>query len=320
MTDFWGVQTSDGKPYLMWFGPKDLVRGDYPINAIPESGADLCSVLPTKDPKAALEWFGKVRGTTAPTMMPRLLHRGQRHPRMWRGAIDPEPMVPLVRMGAPHNGPEDRAMLATATAASSLFRTLDSAFYAVEPHSKNADTYSHQLRHLLILAATEVEAGWKGVLKANGYPGSHLTTNDYVKVMKPLALGLWKVRLSFYPDYPPLRPFEDWTPADPTDSLPWYAAYHAVKHDREGSLNQATLANVITAAAALMVLAVAQFGWSAWITSVGAGPFSQGLFSFDEGPGWDADECYFPPQSAGQWEYVPYPFKAPTGTRKHKRP
>jgi hypothetical protein len=38
------------------------------------------------------------------------------------------------------------------------------------------------------LAATEVEAQWRGVLAPNGCSPARLSTADYVKILKPMRL------------------------------------------------------------------------------------------------------------------------------------
>jgi hypothetical protein len=53
---------------------------------------------------------------------------------------------------------------------------------------------------------------------------------------------------------PPVRPFAGWNARRPTASLSWYDAYNKTKHDRTGSLNQATLQRCIEAVAANLVL------------------------------------------------------------------
>lgn len=106
-------------------------------------------------------------------------------------------------------------------------------FRRVEPDKVNADTiYGHEIRNLLTLACMEVESSWRAVLKVNHYtppglrPGSapRYTTNDYVKLLAPLRLGEYTVRLSGHPNIDPFAPFAGWDPARPTESLPWYDA------------------------------------------------------------------------------------------------
>lgn len=142
-----------------------------------------------------------------------------------------------------------------------ILSRLENVFSIVEPTPANAGVFGHELRHLLILACTEVESSCKAVLRANTYtsPG-RWSTNDYVKVVDPLRLRDWEVALTHCPGYPPFMPFLDWDPARPTESLAWYKSYNNVKHDRETTFSQATFEHAIAAAAAAYVLVIAQFG------------------------------------------------------------
>ncbi|WP_440131086.1 hypothetical protein, partial [Klebsiella pneumoniae] len=84
-------------------------------------------------------------------------------------------------------------------------------------------------RNVLIIAATEVEAQWKGVLKANGKNGKN--TSNYVLLADALKLREFSIRLPFYPWLDPIRPFDSWYHSEtPTKKLPWYDDYQAVKH------------------------------------------------------------------------------------------
>jgi hypothetical protein len=185
---------------------------------------------------------------------------GNYFPRIWRGfgseaqydsysAVDPRDEY----------GPKH---LQSATAASSLFDYLVEIFRHVEPAVGNFPTFSHKIRELLILVCTEVETGWRGVLLENGYvtKSGQLNTTDYVKLLPVLRLQDWKVVLKDRPDIGPLSPFDGWSSTAPTQSLPWYDAYNAVKHDREASFHRATFKNLLDAAAALHIMQAAQWG------------------------------------------------------------
>jgi hypothetical protein len=115
----------------------------------------------------------------------------------------------------------------------------------------------------LILACTEVEAAWRGILTANDPAArgrDRLNTADYVRLLHPLRLADWSVALKDYPDIPSLRPFSTWNPQQPTGSLTWYDAYNQVKHDRERYISMANLGAVLEAMAAVFVLQCAQWG------------------------------------------------------------
>jgi hypothetical protein len=136
---------------------------------------------------------------------------------------------------------------------------LENIFRTDHPVRENFNAFGHDIRNPLILASTEVEAHWKGVLAANGVKGRN--SKDYVKLSEPLKLRGYAVELPFYPWLEPIRPFADWTPSCTlTKDLGWYDAYQAVKHDRENQFNRATLANALQSVCGCAVMLFAQFG------------------------------------------------------------
>lgn len=140
-----------------------------------------------------------------------------------------------------------------------LMRSLDDICRVVHPDGPNLMVYGHEIRNLLLLACTEIEAHWKGILKANGVKGT--STVDYVKLYGPLRLHDYGVKFQDYPWLPEFRPFYGWGDGpNPTQRLSWYAAYNATKHDRESEFARATLASVFDAIAGCFVMLVAQFG------------------------------------------------------------
>lgn len=87
-------------------------------------------------------------------------------------------------------------------------------------------------------------------MTANDYSkAGHLNTQDYAKLAVSMRLREWFVKLVGFPDWPEETPFGDWDVDDATQSLDWYDAYNAVKHDREAALDRAELRFVIRALA-----------------------------------------------------------------------
>ena len=84
------------------------------------------------------------------------------------------------------------------------------------------DTYGHEIRNLLILACTEIEAHWRGILNANRVKKDRYTTVDYVSLLDAMRLDKFSVNFPRYPWLRSRRPFEGWTSAAPTQSLRWY--------------------------------------------------------------------------------------------------
>jgi hypothetical protein len=222
---------------------------------------------------------------------PSPFHSGEFNPRIWRGRESPSPQdVGLVSEWTY----SVRASRAHAARLRDILRHIDA-----DPAHDNV--YSHELRDLLILAATDVESAWKSILRANGVSPARgtnrWTTEDYCKLIVPLRLREWEVCLSAHPGYPSLRPFAAWDSSLSTTSLDWYSAYNAVKHDREREFSQAKFGHVVAAAAAVFVLTVAQFGPSH--LDLGA-TFHPDEFRLVTEPDWTANETYIRPLKTGR--------------------
>lgn len=181
-----------------------------------------------------------------------VLGAGDYHPRMWR-------------LGSPdvRDTPSEAGYLTGCTAAFGLIEHMRAVFRVIEPVPENEHAYGHEIRELLILACTEVENAWRGILDANGYAAKKPNSatwnrSDYVKLCPPLRLNEYTVQLTLHPRWPEVRPFANWS--NTPGSLPWYDAYNATKHDRDGKFRDGSLANAVTAVAAVFVLMVAQYG------------------------------------------------------------
>lgn len=140
------------------------------------------------------------------------------------------------------------AMTQTSVVLQRLSSALEGIFEVIEPTPANRSTFGHRIRHQLLVACTEVEAGWAGVLRANGYHSvGQFSTKDYVKLADPLRLRDYRVGLRHYAQYPTLEPFRGWDATAPTATLAWYDAYNQAKHDREANFHFATLENLVQA-------------------------------------------------------------------------
>jgi hypothetical protein len=133
---------------------------------------------------------------------------------------------------------------------------LEELFLFIEPDTHGLTTHSHKSRELLILACTEVENQWKMYVSENGIApvGGNYSTNDYVKLLKPLHLAEWKLTSKPYPMIGGIMPFASWNSTSPTQSLHWYNAYNQTKHDRTAHFDKATLLHAIDAVCASIIL------------------------------------------------------------------
>jgi len=186
-----------------------------------------------------------------------------------------------------------------------LMRSLEDICRVVHPEALNFGVYGHETRNLLLLASMEVEAQWKGILRANGIEGRN--TADYIKLSEPLNLMQYAVTYPSYPWLSEIKPFRDWTDGpNPTQRLPWYSAYNATKHDRENSFREASLENVLNAVAACFVMLIAQFGEHEEVWGKSGFP---DILSITQRPTWSVSEMYYVIDANSAFEATtPYPF------------
>jgi hypothetical protein len=233
------------------------------------------------------------------------LEGGHYHPRIWRGTKEEFQTLPPLQFTTALN-----AFYSGLQQTEILMADLEKLFTVVQPVSSNLKAYGSEIRNLLILACTEVEAQWRAILEANCvFPGINpttnkprkgFTTNDYVKLLAPMKLNEYSYRLARFPNFTRIRPFEKWQASNPTGSLDWYDAYNAVKHDREGQFERATLGHAISAVAAVDVLMAAQFGLLVPNT-IGA----KSSFATEHVPFWHSKECYYWPPPGKMWTPEP---------------
>lgn len=227
---------------------------------------------------------------------------GQFYPRMAR----PQDHYPLESPGSYPGLQRDYDALAmTRVQLAVLVRALDRICETVHPSRENMAAFGYEIRNLLVLAAMEAEAQWKGILAANGVTADRLSTADYVKLLAPMRLAAYRVRLTAYPWLSGIAPYATWDTAAPTKSLGWYDAYNLTKHDRETAFSTATLEHAITAVFAVVVMVVAQYG-----SPSGLGQRSElsDRFTFDGLPEWEPGDVYISPydETVG-WSPTPCP-------------
>jgi hypothetical protein len=252
--------------------------------------------------QAQTDWFGPAGQNP---FQKAVLQPGQYYPRMAR------PLEQHGRTGAGSCPGAKNESSVTAIALSQLnvfTRQLDRICQTVHPTPQTFGAYGHDIRNLLIIACTEVESYWRGVLVANGVKRDRYSTNDYVALLKPMRLDEYELKFVNYPWLPPIRPFLGWgSTGKPTQDLKWYDAYNAVKHDRESHFERATLQSTFEAVCACVVMMAAQFG-----LHEGFGHHSDvaSFFRVSAQPTWDLTEMYIYPYDgfATGWSSVTFPF------------
>lgn len=203
------------------------------------------------------------------------------------GHLYPRVYRPIAGKSADYHPPQNARALAHIDVQLELFSdTIKRILRHVEPIDSHLSVFSHEIRNLLLLASTEVEAQWKAILKANGYcfqvdgrGMERATTSDYVKLLPVLRLREYVSCLPYTPDLDPRAPFSGWDASQPTQSLAWYSAYNAVKHDREAQFSQARLEHAIDAVLACEILRKAQF-------------YVAPIFEHISQPSWKGEDYY----------------------------
>lgn len=193
----------------------------------------------------------------------------------------------------------NRELISSVNQLSVLSQNLALLFQTIEPDKINYHVFGHNIRNLLILTCTEVEAQLKGVYQsiARKEKDRYYTT-DYVKLCEILKLKDYSVNLGYFPLDNDIEPFKNWDASMPTKSISWYDNYNAVKHDRENQFSKATLWSVIEAIAGLAILLIAQYGENLpyWKEQIG------GFFTFNTTPNWEFTDKYLPPFSGEDWK------------------
>jgi hypothetical protein len=187
------------------------------------------------------------------------------HPRIYRPiSFLPKSNIPVGPLGIVQSLMDNRTFISSLNQLSIFIESLEKIFRTIHPEPNNLSVYGHEVRNLLLLACMEVEAQCKGILKANNYASnSNLNTNDYVKLLTALRLNEYEIEVTSHLDLPIISPFLAWDKAAPTQSLTWYDAYNAVKHDREVKFDRAKLEYAIHSVVACAVMLIAQWGYDA---------------------------------------------------------
>lgn len=219
--------------------------------------------------------------------------------------------LPLNTTGSMHSAVDTNALTQSFVALKLLLTRMQDVFETVEPAEGNLQTYGHKIRELLLLAAMEVEASWTAVLRANGYAEPRPTTKDYVKLLAPMLLDSFGLKLRSYPEFPLLTPYKGWTAQTPTQSLEWYDAYNKTKHNREEFLGRATLGKAVQAVGAATIMFYAQFGYG-FQPNDERRSFIKNVFDLRVDDSMYPYSCYIPKAEAGvaawAWELLDYPF------------
>lgn len=234
-----------------------------------------------------------------------VLRPGEYYPRMARPLYQytEEPIV------SPCSWIEDSGLAVAHSQTTVLTRQLERICQTVHPTERTFSTFGHDIQNLLILACTEAESHWRGVLIANGITKDRFNRKDYFALLGAMRLDGYEISFSNYPWLTALSPYKGW----PTQGLPWYDAYNAVKHDRETWFEQATLFHAFEAVSACVIMLAAQFGLH---NGLRRGSDLRSFFHFLTVPVWSPSELYisrYDDVTGGgvenPWSPVSFPFK-----------
>ncbi|MCY6352850.1 hypothetical protein OXV71_19125 [Bacteroides fragilis] len=173
---------------------------------------------------------------------------------------------------------------------------LINVFKTVAPYQKNKNCFGHNIRNVIILACTEIDAMMQNILKKNKIKptGKFYTTKDYYKLVEILKLKDYSIRFRRYHDLNEITPFKNWNQARSTKSLAWYDSYNRIKHDREKEFKLANIENAINSVAAYAITLIAQFGYRniLWNNKINQ------IIEILAEPQWKIEDFYIPRRSS----------------------
>lgn len=176
----------------------------------------------------------------------------------------------------------------------------------IAPCKENMVCFGHKIRNILILACTEIDSIMKGILVKNDikYHRNFYTTNDYIKLNKPLRLNEYSLSLTRFEDLGDFKPFYGWNAQNPTSSLSWYNDYNKVKHDRTNTFHLANLKNAIDSIMGLSIMLISQYGYrnDLWQEKVGK------FIKVKAEPRWCIQELYIPRREGESFTPINFPF------------
>jgi hypothetical protein len=253
-------------------------------------GRSICEAIADK--------YGMWDGSVSPNdyvLVPLKYDIGQYTPRAYRPEWSPTEANQI-----PHPEKRDHFHEGVRGQLGSLLDRLRLIARTVHPEHANLTCFGLEIREALIIASTEVETLLRETLNKNQIRPirRHYTMeNDYFKLAEPLRLKEYSVSFKQYPWLTEFTPFSRWNGQITYQTLPWYQAYNAVKHDRQHSLASASLENLFLAIAGICVTLAAQVG-TGWIAGGDdwADPSIEGAVRFSKEPTWPFDEYYIAPK------------------------
>lgn len=187
-----------------------------------------------------------------------------------------------------------------------LLDDLYDVFKVIAPCKENMVCFGHKIRNILILACTEIDSIMKKILVKNGIKSQRnfYTTNDYIKLNKPLHLNEYGLSLSRFEDLGDFNPFSNWNIQHPTTLLSWYSDYNEVKHNRDTTFHLANLNNAIDSIMGLSIMIISQYGYRNDLWREKAGK----VIKVKAEPRWNIRELYIPRREDETFSPINFPF------------
>ena len=170
---------------------------------------------------------------------------------------------------------------------------------------RNFSAFGPRYEQIIYFCCIGIESLFRRIIEASGELNRSLlkkkySMNDFIRLRSLLRIDEVGLNLVRYPWISEIKPFEGWSDSAPSESLSWFGAYNALKHDKRRNDQQASMKNAIAAAAAYYSLAHSTLGTEFFPGFIG----TEYYFHFASRPRWRTRDRYFKPKD-GNWKAVP---------------
>jgi hypothetical protein len=177
-----------------------------------------------------------------------------------------------------------------------ISQDLEECFNVNSVSERNYEAFGTQYERIIYFCCIGIESLFRKVFVANGVTKKHLTMSDFVVLKQHSRLSEMGLSLVRYPWIAELFPFAGWSEERPSESLPWFGAYNALKHDKKRNEHRATMRNALNAFAGYYAVAYFSLGGNLFPGFLSTNYY----FHFTTHPKWKLQEFYFTPED-GSW-------------------
>ena len=181
-----------------------------------------------------------------------------------------------------------------------MSQDLEQCFNVNSISERNFEAFGTQYGRIIYFSCIGIESLFRKILLDNGVTRERLTMNDFVALKDHSRLHEVGLTLVRYPWMSEMFPFAGWSSDRPSESLPWFGAYNALKHDKRQNEHRATMRNALFALAAFYATAYFALGKNLFPGFLGTNYY----FHFESRPRWDVRQLYFKPDD-GLWRVSP---------------